>query len=74
VGVRNRIRAGETVEFIGPRMSAHRHTLEGMTSEDGSDIATAHPNQRVRMRLPFRAEPLDLIRRKKPAGGDAAAC
>jgi putative protease len=73
VGVRNRLRAGETVEFIGPRMTAHRQTLDVMAAEDGSPVATAHPNQRVRMKLPFRAEPLDLIRREKPAGGDAAA-
>lgn len=68
LGVRNRLRAGDRVEFIGPRMTAHRHTLGTMTTTDGTPVDTAHPNQQIRLRLPFPAAPLDLVRREKQDG------
>jgi putative protease len=72
VEVRNRLAAGDEVEIIGRALSSHRFTLTEMISEfDGSSLAVAHPNQRVRLRIPFSVEPLDLLRREKqPASID----
>jgi len=66
IEVRNRINADDELEFIGRGMVSHRYTLSGMTSE-ASDypLTVAHPNQRIRLRVPFQVEPLDLIRREK---------
>jgi putative protease len=70
IAVRNRIRIGDELEFIGPGMRSARLTVDrlhlldqhGRVSEEDS----ANPNQRILMKLPFAVEPLDLIRRKKP--------
>ncbi len=71
VGVRNRLRAGEEIEVIGPRMTAHRQILDRMTTPDGTPVETAHPNQRIRLRLPFPVAPLDLLRRERGENGAA---
>lgn len=69
VGVRNRIRVGDELEFIGPGMRSHRLRLDGLLLFDpeggtlGGDAA--NPNQRIIMRPPFSVEPFDLIRRGK---------
>jgi len=66
--VRNRIRAGDELEFIGRGMSSHRLTMPPMVvegREDDGPVRTAHPNQRIRLRVPFRVEPLDMVRREK---------
>jgi putative protease len=65
IGVRNRICAGNELEFIGPAMASHRHLLAEMTDMNNVPATAANPNQRVRMRLPFPVEPHDLIRREK---------
>lgn len=69
IGVRNRIRTGDELEFIGPRMRLHRLTLDRLRLIDlqgsVSEAESAHPNQRVLMELPFAAEPSDLVRREK---------
>jgi U32 family peptidase len=71
VEVRNRIRTGDELEFIGRGMSSHRLTMSGMTVEgrehDGP-VEVAHPNQRIRLRVPFPVERLDMLRREKVEG------
>jgi putative protease len=70
IAVRNRIRIGDELEFIGPGMRSARLTVDrlhlldqhGRVSEEDS----VNPNQRILMKLPFAVEPLDLIRREKP--------
>jgi putative protease len=70
IAVRNRIRIGDELEFIGPGMRSARLTVDrlhlldqhGRVSEEDS----VNPNQRILMKLPFTVEPLDLIRREKP--------
>ena len=64
IGVRNRIREGELLEIIGPKMAAHHHPLEGMTDEAGSPVSVAHPNSRVLLPLPFPVARYDLVRRE----------
>lgn len=66
VEARNRIVAGATVEVIGRHMRSTLHRLDAFTDMDGNSITEAHPNQRIRLRLPVAAEKYDLIRREKP--------
>jgi len=67
IGVRNRLEVGDTLEFIGRGMLANTLVLEAMTDEAGASLQVAHPNSRVRLRVPFPAEQYDLIRREKCA-------
>lgn len=66
VGVRNRLETGQTVEFIGRGMTSHMYRLDEMTDCNGGPLQTAHPNQRIRLKVPFSAERYDLVRREKP--------
>lgn len=65
IGVRNRLAAGDTVEFIGRGMSLFRHCLREMTDEKGAPLQVAHPNQRILVEVPFNTEKFDLVRREK---------
>ena len=69
IDVRNRIAAGDELEYIGPGMRTNRHTAAGMLriqeGEEPEPVLTVHPNQRLVMRLPFAVQPMDLIRREK---------
>ena len=69
IEVRNRIRTGDELEFIGPGMRASRLTVERLRLLDPhgglSEAESVNPNQRILMELPFAAEPSDLIRREK---------
>ena len=63
--VRNRIKIGDTLEFIGPALSSHFHQLREITTDGGETVPAANPNQRIILRLPFNAERYDLVRREK---------
>lgn len=69
IGVRNRIRCGDQLEFIGPGMRSHLLQVDRLQLLDGrgetGQVEAANPNQRILMQLPFIAEPFDLIRREK---------
>jgi putative protease len=65
VDVRNRIRCGDRLEFIGPGMVTHSITLERMTDCDGQLLETAHPNSRILLDVPFPTARYDLIRRER---------
>jgi putative protease len=69
VGVRNRIRSGDELEFIGPGMRAERLAVRGLRilTPEGDSVGAdaANPNQRIVLALPFAAEPFDLVRREK---------
>ena len=70
IEVRNRIRIGDELEFIGHCMRSARLTVERLRLLDQqgglSESESVNPNQRILMDLPFDAEPSDLIRREKP--------
>jgi U32 family peptidase len=70
IGVRNRIRIGDELEFIGPGMRSARLTVDRLRLLDQQgrpgDAESVNPNQQVLMELPFAVEPSDLIRREKP--------
>lgn len=70
VEARNRISAGETVEFIGRGMSSNTFQLAEMHAAEDTDgaapaLQSANPNQLVSFRVPFQVEKYDLIRREK---------
>ena len=64
VGVRNRIRPGDTLELMGPGMRNDSFTVGAITDETGRALDAANPNQRVRMEIPGNVAPLDLLRRE----------
>ena len=71
VEVRNRIRTGDELEFIGPGMRSDRMGIDRLTVLDLRGATTesdaTNPNQRIIIHPPFRVEPFDLIRREKGA-------
>ena len=67
VAVRNRFKAGDLLELIGPCMKQLTFAVNDLlvlTSQDDSPVSTevVHPNQRVIMPLPPGAAPDDLLR------------
>jgi putative protease len=69
IEVRNRIRVGDELEFIGPGMRSTWLNVDRLRLVDPqgsvSEAESVNPNQRILMDLPFAAEALDLIRREK---------
>ena len=70
IEVRNRIRIGDELEFIGSGMRSERLIVDRLRLLDQqgrpSDAESVNPNQRILMELPFAAVPFDIIRREKP--------
>ncbi len=65
LGVRNRIKAWDTLEFIGPALSSHFYRIPEIITDGGETLQAANPNQRIIVRTPFAAEKFDLVRRDK---------
>ena len=69
ISVRNRIKAGDVIEFIGPGMRSDTLTLQHFFTlpERGAAIPAevANPNQRILLTVPFAVEAGDLLRREK---------
>lgn len=63
--VRNRMAAGETIEFIGPGMASRETILTEMSDVAGKRLETAHPNSTVIVTLPFPVQTYDIARRAK---------
>lgn len=64
--VRNRLRVGDVVEFVGREMRTQSMTIDAMVScVDGTPVPVAHPNQRVQVSADFPVDVLDLVRREK---------
>jgi putative protease len=63
VAGRNRFKAGERLEIIGPAMRQAEFVCGEALSEQGEVIATVQPNALVHMALPAGAGPGDLLRR-----------
>ncbi len=65
IAVRNRIKTGDNLEFIGPHMAASSLVLDTMTSVEGYPLQVANPNSKVKMALPFIVYENDLVRREQ---------
>lgn len=65
IEARNRLETGDELEFISRGTALNRHLLAEMTNDKGETMQVAHPNQRVRFKVPFYTEEFDLIRREK---------
>ena len=69
ISVRNRIKTGDVIEFIGPGMRSDTLTLQHFFTlpERGTAIPAevANPNQRILLTVPFKVEAGDLLRREK---------
>jgi putative protease len=68
IGVRNRIRTGDTLELIGPGMRAETLIVPVFSTitEKGTmtTAEAANPNQHIIMTVPFPAAAGDLLRRE----------
>ena len=69
IDVRNRIKTGDLIEFIGPGMRSDTLTLQhfSLLSERGAatPAEVANPNSRILLKVPFKVEAGDLLRREK---------
>ena len=65
VEVRNQIRLGDTVEWLGRDMRLHLHTFNELCDESLAQLEVAHPNQRIRIVPRFPAEQFDLLRKAR---------
>jgi putative protease len=63
VAGRNRFKAGECLEIIGPAMRQAEFVCGEAVNEQGAVITTVQPNALVHMALPAGASPGDLLRR-----------
>ncbi len=69
VSVRNRIKAGDIIECIGPGMRSDTVTLHEFSTLPERGVAVpaevANPNTRILLTVPFAVEAGDLLRREK---------
>lgn len=69
ISVRNKIKTGELIEFIGPGMRSDSLIMQDFSilPERGAAVpaAAANPNQRILLTVPFAVEAGDLLRREK---------
>lgn len=69
VSVRNRIKSGDVIEFIGPGMRSDTLTLQDFSTipERGTAVKAevANPNSRILLTVPFAVKAGDLLRREK---------
>jgi putative protease len=69
IDVRNRVKSGDLIEFIGPGMRSDTLTLQDFSALSERGVATpaeaANPNSRILLKVPFKVETGDLLRREK---------
>ena len=65
VGLRNRLEAGDPVEFLSPGLEEKIFSAEGMKDETGTEITSARNSDIIFMKVPAGVRPHDLIRIEK---------
>ncbi len=65
VAVRNQIRVGDTVEWLGRDMRLQTLRIAEMFHDDLGRIDVAQPNQRIRLSPAFPIEQYDLLRKSR---------
>ncbi len=69
VQMRNRLDAGDTVQFLSPGLEDEYIAVDRLWDEEGEAILSARNEQAVSMRVPDGVRRHDLIRRAKGFGG-----
>jgi putative protease len=71
ISVRNRLKVGDTIEFIGPGMRSDTLVLQQFSLFPERGVAlpaeAANPNSRILLTVPFTVAAGDLLRREKVA-------
>lgn len=62
--VRNRLKIGETLEFVGTSMESYSHKVETMEGLGGEALLTANPGMTVVLKVGFKAGVNDMVRRR----------
>lgn len=62
VEVRSRLVPGIELEFLNTDGSFDTHLIESFENLQGEPLSVAHPNQWIKMRVPFRTFALQIIR------------
>lgn len=63
VSLRNKFRAGDALELVGPDLRPVAFTASGMTTLEGEPLEEPKtPQMRFRMQLPVQAPPLSILR------------
>ena len=63
LSLRNKFRAGDTVELVGPDLRPFAMTVQAMTDEEGNALDEPRtPQMRFRMKLPQAVPPYTLVR------------
>jgi len=65
VGLRNRLDAGDSVEFLSPGLEEMTFSADGMKDESGTEIASARNSDIIFMKVPAGVRTNDLIRIEK---------
>lgn len=65
VGLRNRLDAGDRLEFLSPGMEGEKFTINSIKDKDGIEIATARNEDIIFISVPLQVRVNDLIRREK---------
>ncbi|MDY7033130.1 MAG: U32 family peptidase [Thermodesulfobacteriota bacterium] len=65
VEIRNQVKLGDELEFIGKSGDVHCMLLQEMKDEEDKDLTIAQPNQFVILQVDFPTQRNDLIRRQK---------
>lgn len=62
--VRNPLKTGETLEFVGLNRETGIHKLERMESLSGEPLLTANPGMTVMLKVDFQTHVNDMVRRR----------
>ena len=62
--VRNRLKIGETLEFVGTGMESNSHKVETMQGLGGGLLLTANPGMTVVLKIGFETSVNDMVRRQ----------
>lgn len=63
---RNRFFKGDHIEILGPKEKIIMMTIEEMWDDKGNSIEVApHPQQIVKIRIPYKIEPYNILRKER---------
>jgi len=61
---RNHFKIGQQVEFFGPTIATTKHTIGEIRDDEGLQLEAArHPLQLLKIEVPFKVNPFDMMRK-----------